>query len=96
MLIILNAFIIIKQFYLIYINYIKRNIIIIKGKVLGIVLSINFNNLINYWTKVLEELNIFYNFIKKGIIIIIIITIVIIDFIIIILLLSILITDIII
>ena len=59
------------------INYIKKDIIIVKGKILGIILSINFKSIINYWAKILEELNIFYKFIRKGIVIIIVTIIVI-------------------
>ena len=43
----------------------ERNIIIIKKKILGIILNINFNNLISYQIKILEKLNTFYKFIKK-------------------------------
>ena len=59
------------------INYIKRDIIIIKGKVLGTVLNIDSKNIISYWAKILEELNIFYGFTRKNVAIIAVIIIVI-------------------
>ena len=62
-----------------YINYIKRDITIIKDKVLGIVLSINPKNTINYWVKILEKLNIFYKFIRKGVVIVVVTVAIIID-----------------
>ena len=68
-----------EQLYLIYINYIKRDIIIIKSKILDIILSINSKNTINYWAKILKELNTFYKSIKKDVVIIATTTTIIID-----------------
>ena len=79
---------------MIYINYTKKNITIIKGKVLGTILNIDSKNIINYWAKILEKLNIFYGFTRKNVIIVAAIVIVIVGLVIVISLLLIINIDI--